>query len=180
MLPTRKRLVAGARSPRQPRTRFHKTMLSKIMLSRTTMRNPTTTTNKMKTPWLLLLGFLPCLCCSPGWAQTKFAPPSPANRRPGTVVTPAATATPATTPATILGDGSEASTFSAVNNNITTILQDYQELTGKTVIEDSNLSANAVPITIMAPNPMPKEQLVRLIEAALLLNNYAFVPGPSA
>ncbi len=70
-------------------------------------------------------------------------------------------------------------TFSAVNNNITTILQDYQELTGKTVIEDSNLSANAVPITIMAPNPMPREQLVRLIEAALLLNNYAFVPGPS-
>jgi type II secretion system protein D len=58
-------------------------------------------------------------------------------------------------------------------------LQDYQELTGKTVIEDSNLSANAVPITIMVPNPVPREQLVRLIEAALLLNNYAFVPGPS-
>jgi type II secretion system protein D len=73
----------------------------------------------------------------------------------------------------------ETSTISAVNANISTILQDYQELTGKTVIEDSNLSANAVPITIMAPNPMPRDQLVRLIEAALLLNNYAFVPGPS-
>jgi general secretion pathway protein D len=131
----------------------------------------------MKTPWLLLLGFLPCVCCSPGWAQTKFAPPSPANRRPGTVVTPATT--PVTTPGAIPGDGGEASTFSAVNNNITTILQDSQELTGKTVIEDSNLSANAVPITILVPNPVPREQLVRLIEAALLLNNYAFVPGPS-
>lgn len=131
----------------------------------------------MKTAWLLLLGFLPCLCCSPGWAQNKFAPtdppPSPTNRRLGTGVTPAAS------PATIPGDGGEASTFSAVNNNITTILQDYQELTGKTVIEDSNLSANAVPITILVPNPVPREQLVRLIEAALLLNNYAFVPGPS-
>ena len=74
---------------------------------------------------------------------------------------------------------SDTSTFSAVNSPITTILQDYQELTGKTVIEDSNLSANAVPITIMVPNPVPREQLVRLIEAALLLNNYAFVPGPS-
>jgi len=52
-------------------------------------------------------------------------------------------------------------------------------LTGKIVIEDSNLSANAVPITILVPNPVPREQLVRLIEAALLLNNYAFVPGPS-
>jgi general secretion pathway protein D len=91
---------------------------------------------------------------------------------------------PAATPANPgtslnLTPGSEASTFSAVNNNITTILQDYQELTGKTVIEDSNLSANAVPITILVPNPVPREQLVRLIEAALLLNNYAFVPGPS-
>jgi general secretion pathway protein D len=75
--------------------------------------------------------------------------------------------------------GTDTSTFSAVNSPITTILQDYQELTGKTVIEDSNLSANAVPITIMVPNPVPREQLVRLIEAALLLNNYAFVPGPS-
>jgi general secretion pathway protein D len=74
---------------------------------------------------------------------------------------------------------SDTSTFSAVNSPVTTILQDYQELTGKTVIEDSNLTANAVPITIMVPNPVPREQLVRLIEAALLLNNYAFVPGPS-
>lgn len=137
----------------------------------------------MKTPRLLLLGLLlPCLYCGPAWAQTKIEitgssqtknnpdqadpPPETSNRK---VVTPATPGDP----------GSEMSTFSAVNNNITTILQDYQELTGKTVIEDSNLSANAVPITILVPNPVPREQLVRLIEAALLLNNYAFVPGPS-
>ena len=131
----------------------------------------------MKTSWLLLLASLPCWCLSSGWAQTKTEsdradPPPTFNQRPGS---PVAQRSPA-----IQGDpGSDLSTFSAVNSNITTILQDYQELTGKTVIEDSNLSANAVPITILVPSPVPHEQLVRLIEAALLLNNYAFVPGPS-
>ena len=133
------------------------------------------TTNNMKKFRLLLLGLLlPCWCCSTTWAQNNQTtitseggdpPPATLNKKE---VTPGDPPSP-----------SDMTTFSAVNNNITTILQDYQELTGKTVIEDSNLSANAVPITIMAPNPMPREQLVRLIEAALLLNNYAFVPGPS-
>ncbi|HEX4201066.1 MAG TPA: secretin N-terminal domain-containing protein [Chthoniobacterales bacterium] len=133
------------------------------------------TTNNMKEFRLLLLGLLLSgWCCSTSWAQNSQTeitseggdpPPATLNKKdppPGETPSP-----------------SDLTTFSAVNNNITTILQDYQELTGKTVIEDSNLSANAVPITIMAPNPMPREQLVRLIEAALLLNNYAFVPGPS-
>jgi general secretion pathway protein D len=133
------------------------------------------TTNNIKKFRLLLLGLLlPCWWCSTSWAQnsqTKITsedgdpPPATLNKKE---------TTPGDPPSP-----SDMTTFSAVNNNITTILQDYQELTGKTVIEDSNLSANAVPITIMAPNPMPREQLVRLIEAALLLNNYAFVPGPS-
>ena len=127
----------------------------------------------MKIPRLLFLGLLfLCWCCCPVWAQNNQGlatsedgdpPPTTLNKKD---VTPADSA-------------GETSTISAVNANISTILQDYQELTGKTVIEDSNLSANAVPITILAPNPMPREQLVRLIEAALLLNNYAFVPGPS-
>ena len=134
-------------------------------------RNPTTT-NNMKIPRLLLFGFLfSCWCC-PGWAQnTQTVATSEDGDPPQTTLNKKAAAP---------GDSAgETSTISAVNANISTILQDYQELTGKTVIEDSNLSANAVPITIMAPNPMPRDQLVRLIEAALLLNNYAFVPGPS-
>ncbi|HEX6566375.1 MAG TPA: secretin N-terminal domain-containing protein [Chthoniobacterales bacterium] len=139
----------------------------------------------MKKIWLLPLGLVvSCWYCGATWAQNKIevnptghtkiesnqADPSPANATPNRKIV---------TPGTPGDPGSETSTFSAVNNNITTILQDYQELTGKTVIEDSNLSANAVPITILVPNPVPREQLVRLIEAALLLNNYAFVPGPS-
>jgi general secretion pathway protein D len=142
----------------------------------------------MKTLWLLPLGLVvSCWYCGAAWAQNKIevnpsgqtkvesdqADPSdspPANATPNRKIV---------SPGTPGDPGSETSTFSAVNNNISTILQDYQELTGKTVIEDSNLSANAVPITILVPNPVPREQLVRLIEAALLLNNYAFVPGPS-
>ena len=142
----------------------------------------------MKTLWLLPLGLVvSCWYCGATWAQNKIevnpsgqtkiesnqadpSEPQPANATPNRKII---------NPGTPGDPGSETSTFSAVNNNITTILQDYQELTGKTVIEDSNLSANAVPITILVPNPVPREQLVRLIEAALLLNNYAFVPGPS-
>jgi general secretion pathway protein D len=141
----------------------------------------------MKTPWLLLLGLLlSCWYCGPAWAQTlEVSDPGQTKTESDPadpLDTPPASATPnrkIVNPGTPGDPGSETSTFSAVNNNITTILQDYQELTGKTVIEDSNLSANAVPITILVPNPVPREQLVRLIEAALLLNNYAFVPGPS-
>jgi general secretion pathway protein D len=133
------------------------------------------TTNNMKKFRFLLLGLLlPCWWCSTSWAQNSQTKSTPEDGDPPPATLNKKETTPGETPSP-----SEMTTFSAVNNNITTILQDYQELTGKTVIEDSNLSANAVPITIMAPNPMPREQLVRLIEAALLLNNYAFVPGPS-
>jgi general secretion pathway protein D len=127
----------------------------------------------MKIPPLLVLGLLfPCWCCSPGWAQNTQTRITSEDGNPSPTTLNKKETAPGDPPP-------ETSTFSAVNANISTILQDYQELTGKTVIEDSNLSANAVPITILAPNPMPREQLVRLIEAALLLNNYAFVPGPS-
>jgi general secretion pathway protein D len=70
------------------------------------------------------------------------------------------------------------SSFQAVNASIDTILQQYEQLTGKVLIKDSNLAANAVPISISVPQPVPRAELVRLIEAALLLNNYALIPGP--
>jgi general secretion pathway protein D len=68
--------------------------------------------------------------------------------------------------------------YEAANAPITAVLQEYEKLTGKTLIEDSNLMANAVPLTISLPQPVKKSQLIRLIEAALLLNNYALIPGP--
>jgi len=68
--------------------------------------------------------------------------------------------------------------YEASNAPITAVLQEYEKLTGKTLIEDSNLMANAVPLTISLPHPVKKTQLIRLIEAALLLNNYALIPGP--
>ena len=53
----------------------------------------------------------------------------------------------------------------------------YEQLTGKVLIKDSNLSANTLPITISVPQPVPKSELVRLIEASLLLNNIVLVPA---
>ena len=70
------------------------------------------------------------------------------------------------------------SSFQAVNASIDTILQEYQQLTGNALIMDSSLAANASPISISVPKPVPRADLVRIIESALLLNNYALVPGP--
>ena len=55
------------------------------------------------------------------------------------------------------------SSFQAINASIDTILMQYEQLTGRVLIKDSNLSANALPITISVPQPVPKSELVRLI-----------------
>ena len=69
------------------------------------------------------------------------------------------------------------SSFQAINASIDTVLMQYEQLTEKVLIKDSNLSANALPITISVPQPVPKSELVRLIEASLLLNNIVLVPA---
>ena len=69
------------------------------------------------------------------------------------------------------------SSFQAINASIDTVLMQYEQLTGKVLIKDSNLSANALPITISVMQPVPKSELVRLIEASLLLNNIVLVPA---
>ena len=68
--------------------------------------------------------------------------------------------------------------FQAVNASIDTILQEYEQLTGNALIKDGSLAANALPISISLPKPVPRSELVRIIESVLLLNNYALVPGP--
>ena len=68
--------------------------------------------------------------------------------------------------------------FQAVNASIDTILQEYEQLTGNALIKDGSLGANALPISISVPKPVPRSELVRMIESVLLLNNYALVPGP--
>ena len=70
------------------------------------------------------------------------------------------------------------SSFQAVNASIDTVLQEYEQLTGNALIRDSSVDANALPISISVPQPMPRSELVRIIESVLLLNNYALIPGP--
>jgi type II secretory pathway component GspD/PulD (secretin) len=69
------------------------------------------------------------------------------------------------------------SSFQAVNASIDTTLQEYQQLTGNALSKDSSLVANALPISISVPKPVPRSELVRIIESVLLLNNYALIPG---
>src|ERR1700746_238988 len=67
--------------------------------------------------------------------------------------------------------------YQAVNATIDTVLMQYEQLTGKVLIKDSNLAANTLPISISVPQPVPKSELVRIIEASLLLNNIVLVPA---
>jgi general secretion pathway protein D len=83
-------------------------------------------------------------------------------------------------PARGSGPDDTLSSFQAINASIDTVLMQYEQLTGKVLIKDSNLSANALPITISVPQPVPKSELVRLIEASLLLNNIVLVPAQEA
>src|ERR1700740_2077971 len=69
------------------------------------------------------------------------------------------------------------SSFQAINASIDTVLMQYEQLTGKVLIKDSNLSPNALPTALSVPQPVPKSELVRLIEASLLLNNIVLVPS---
>jgi type II secretory pathway component GspD/PulD (secretin) len=75
-------------------------------------------------------------------------------------------------------NGKAMTSFQAVNASIDTILQEYEQLTGNALIKDSSLAANALPISISVPKPVPRSELVRIIESVLLLNNYALIPGP--
>jgi hypothetical protein len=70
------------------------------------------------------------------------------------------------------------SSFQAVNVSVDTLLQEYEQLTGNVLIKDSSLAANALPISISVPKPVPCSELARIIESVLLLNNYALIPGP--
>jgi general secretion pathway protein D len=81
------------------------------------------------------------------------------------------------TPARPPSEDETLSSFQAINASVDTVLMQYEQLTGKVLIKDSNLSANALPITISVPQPVPKSELVRLIEASLLLNNIVLVPA---
>src|ERR1700758_4074526 len=57
------------------------------------------------------------------------------------------------------------SSFQAVNASVYTILQQYEQLTGNTLIMDSNLAVNALTISISLPEPVPRSELMRIIES---------------
>ena len=59
-------------------------------------------------------------------------------------------------PSKTAGGDDAPSSFQAINASIDTVLMQYDQLTGKVLIKDSNLSANALPITISVPQPVPK------------------------
>lgn len=59
------------------------------------------------------------------------------------------------------------------NGQISDIANYYEVLTGKTLIRDA--AAAGSPVPIFAPNPIPKDEAIALIESALLLNGYVIV-----
>ena len=61
------------------------------------------------------------------------------------------------------------------SNPIQDILLAYEQFTGKRIIRDPNLAG--LNFSIMVPNSIPKSEAIRLIESAMLLNNYAIVPA---
>ncbi len=63
--------------------------------------------------------------------------------------------------------------ISLPSNPVTDYALYYQNLTGKRIIMDSNLSGP--PISLVVPQPVTKEEAAALIESVLVLNGYAIV-----
>lgn len=61
------------------------------------------------------------------------------------------------------------------NTSVNEILSLYEVLTGKRLVRDSMVGSGP-PLTIVVPGEVPRSEAIRLIEASLLLNGYAFVP----
>jgi hypothetical protein len=75
-------------------------------------------------------------------------------------------------PAVVARTETPTSSFQAVNASIDTILQQYEQLTGYVLIKDSNLAANALPISISVPEPVPRSELVMSSKTARRRLNY--------
>lgn len=58
---------------------------------------------------------------------------------------------------------------------IEVLIQQYKRITGKQIIEGQNLSGPT--ITLHTPERVPREEAIRLMEAAMLLNGFAVVPA---
>ncbi|MBI4024406.1 MAG: hypothetical protein HY360_05455 [Verrucomicrobia bacterium] len=69
----------------------------------------------------------------------------------------------------------ETTTLQFPNNPIGDILVIYEKLTGKRLIKDANLTGPS--LSIVAPQPIPQSEAIRLIEAVLILNGYSLVPS---
>ncbi len=59
-------------------------------------------------------------------------------------------------------------------NSVGDILSVYERLTGKVVLRDSSIF-NGPEVSLVTPDQVPREEAIRLIEAALILNGYVLV-----
>jgi type II secretion system protein D len=62
-------------------------------------------------------------------------------------------------------------------NAVSDLLPVYERLTRKTVVRD-NAVLSGQQISLVTPGPVPAEEAIRLIEAALAVNGYVLIPGP--
>lgn len=61
------------------------------------------------------------------------------------------------------------------NSPVRDVLDFYEKLTGKKVLSDSTVTGS---VNIIIKNPVTREEAVRIVETALLLNGFTLVPGP--
>lgn len=101
-------------------------------------------------------------------AQPAPQPPGPALPLPATPVSVEPTAPKPAQP-----EPTVRLTFP--NTSVNEILSLYEVLTNKRLVRDSMVGSGP-PLTIVVPGEVPRSEAIRLIEASLLLNGYAFVP----
>ena len=101
--------------------------------------------------------------------QPQPADPVNAPQLPAQPPAPALPAAPAATPV-----AGESVNISFPRTSVFEVLSFYETLTGKRLIRDSNLAGPE--LSIMVPQPVSRQEAIRLIESSLLLNGYTLVP----
>ena len=117
---------------------------------------------------LLLSGLL--LIVTPGiHAQQPLPPERPIGGAP--IV---AEQSPSAPPTSVNPAGEKTTSIQFPHTSVNEVLNYYEQLTGKRIIRDSNLTGPE--LTIFAANEIPLTEAVAMIESSLLLNGYTLIP----
>lgn len=137
---------------------------------------------------LTLLGGMALVAVAQDESTVTITETAEAAQEEAAPATPEPTIAPPLVPRQVVASGAPPAPTSAPGGMVSLqfpagqpedVIDEYQRLTGYTIIRDSALSASG-PVTVLTPNEVPIDEAIELISSSLLLNGIVFVDaGPN-